>query len=67
MVLCASLLLLAVYWSPLSVVLQTQDPQFDGWLLILGMSLIPAGLGIFVPGIHFTTASRDTNQRGIAT
>jgi Ca2+-transporting ATPase len=62
LILCASLLLLAVYWSPLSAVLQTRDPQLDGWLLILGMSLIPAILGTFAPGIHFTTASRDTNQ-----
>jgi len=51
--LCTCLLLLAVYFPPLSAVLETQDPGLDGWLLILGMSLVPAILGLFVPTIRF--------------
>ncbi len=39
--LCAALLLAAVYLPGLSRVLRTQDPGPPGWLLILGMSLIP--------------------------
>jgi len=49
--LCASLLLAAVYWGPLSRLLETQDPGLQGWCLILGFSLVPALLGLVVPGI----------------
>ncbi len=52
---CAALLLLAVYWSPLANLLDTVDPGPQGWALVVGMSLIPAVLGLFVPGIRFYT------------
>ena len=52
---CAALLLLAVYWSPLASLLDTKDPGYQGWALVAGMSLIPAALGLFVPGIRFYT------------
>ena len=39
--LCAALLVAAVYLPGLSSVLRTQDPGLPGWLMILGMSLIP--------------------------
>jgi Ca2+-transporting ATPase len=44
-VLSAAIILLATYLPGLSFVLQTVDPQIDGWILILGMSLIPLILG----------------------
>ncbi len=53
LLLCTSLLLLAVYWPSLAMVLQTERPGYSGWLLILSMSLIPALLGTVAPGIHF--------------
>lgn len=63
LVLCAGLLLLAVYWPPFSNVLQTQRPGLNGWLLILGVSLIPALLSAFVPGIRFySSAKNDTDD-----
>jgi P-type Ca2+ transporter type 2C len=58
LVLCSGLLLSAVYWPPLSAVLQTKRPGLDGWLLILGMSLIPAILGIVAPGIRFYSSKK---------
>jgi Ca2+-transporting ATPase len=39
------LILLATYLPGLSFVLETVNPRFDGWLLILGMSVIPLILG----------------------
>ncbi len=51
--LCTALLLATVYWSLMSVVLDTDDPGAHGWLLILGMGLIPVLLGLVVPGIRF--------------
>jgi P-type Ca2+ transporter type 2C len=39
--LCIGLLLAAVYVPVLSGILQTRDPGPQGWLLLLGMSLIP--------------------------
>jgi P-type Ca2+ transporter type 2C len=59
LVLCIGLLLLAVYWSPLSGVLQTERPGVDGWLLILAMSTIPALLGIVAPQIRFYSAASE--------
>jgi P-type Ca2+ transporter type 2C len=59
LVLCAGLLLLAVYWPPLSAVLQTERPGLNGWLVILGMSVIPALLGGAVPGIRFYSSVQD--------
>ncbi len=40
-VLCAALLVAAVYVPVLSGILKTQDPGPQGWMLLLGMSLIP--------------------------
>jgi P-type Ca2+ transporter type 2C len=39
--LCIGLLLAEVFVPMLSGILQTQDPGPQGWLLLLGMSLIP--------------------------
>jgi len=43
--LCIVLLLSAVYLPGLSTLLKTQPPGFDGWICVLGMSLIPLVLG----------------------
>jgi P-type Ca2+ transporter type 2C len=45
LVLCAVLLLLAVYLPGLSDVLNTVNPGLNGWLLVLGMSLLPTIAG----------------------
>jgi len=58
LVLCTGLLLLSVYWPPLSGVLQTERPGLYGWLLILGISLVPAALGAFLPGIRFYSSGK---------
>jgi len=44
-VLCIALLLAAVYLPGLSDVLNTREPGPDGWLLLLGMSLVPFLIG----------------------
>jgi Ca2+-transporting ATPase len=44
-ILCIGLILLSVYLTPLSVFLETEDPGFDGWLLIFLMSSIPFFIG----------------------
>lgn len=59
---CAALLLLAVYLPPLSRVLQTEGPGVNGWLLILGMSLIPTILGVLVPGIRFYASAKHEEE-----
>lgn len=41
LLLCTILLLLAVYLPGLSDVLNTTNPGLNGWLLVLGMSLLP--------------------------
>jgi Ca2+-transporting ATPase len=43
--LCAALLLLAVYLPGLTDVLQTHAPTWEGWALILGLSLVPTVVG----------------------
>ena len=43
--LCAGLLILAVYLPGLSSILKVVDPGMDGWVLVLGMSLIPLAVG----------------------
>jgi Ca2+-transporting ATPase len=58
LVLCIGLLLLAVYWPPLSDVLQTERPGLNGWMLILGLSLVPALWGAFVPRIRFHSSAK---------
>jgi len=45
LVLCVGLLLAGVYLPVLSAVLGTVDPGTDGWLLTIGMSLIPLLVG----------------------
>jgi Ca2+-transporting ATPase len=42
---CSLLLLAAAYLPGLSLVLRTQDPTPGGWILILGMSLVPLAIG----------------------
>ncbi|MGB7441370.1 MAG: cation-transporting P-type ATPase [Coleofasciculaceae cyanobacterium] len=42
---CTGLLLIAVYVPFLSKALQTTDPGVNGWLLIIGMSLVPLVVG----------------------
>lgn len=54
--LCAALLIAAVYLPGLSGVLKTQDPGLRGWLLVLGMSLIPFILG---QGLRIVQALRE--------
>ena len=51
---CVLLLLTAVYQPLLSDVLKLSDPGLDGWLLIVGMSVVP----IFVAPIVRWTAMR---------
>jgi Ca2+-transporting ATPase len=41
LVLCSGLLLAAVYIPGLASVLKITDPGVKGWLLVIGMSLIP--------------------------
>jgi Ca2+-transporting ATPase len=55
-ILCLVLLLAAVYWAPLAQVLQTTPPGAQGWTVIVVLSLIPAVLGAFIPGIRFYSA-----------
>jgi Ca2+-transporting ATPase len=43
--LCAILLLASVYVPVLADVLSIADPGMDGWALVLGMSLVPWGIG----------------------
>ncbi|MBN1991086.1 MAG: cation-translocating P-type ATPase [Anaerolineae bacterium] len=45
LVLCVALLLLAVYLPVLSGVLRVVDPGLNGWLLVLGMSVLPLVVG----------------------
>jgi Ca2+-transporting ATPase len=52
--LCSGLLLLAVYLPGLSHVLQVANPELEGWLLILMMSLIPSLTGQLLKGIGVT-------------
>ncbi len=54
--LCLVLLFAAVYWAPLATVLQTTSPGVQGWVVIVVLSLIPAVLGAFIPGIRFYSA-----------
>lgn len=51
--LCAVLLLLAVYLPVLSSVLSTVDPGANGWLLVLGMSLLPTLAGQILKELGF--------------
>jgi len=51
--LCIALLLAAVYLPGLNDVLQTVAPSATGWLVVLLLSLGPAVIGLFAPGIRF--------------
>jgi Ca2+-transporting ATPase len=42
---CIFLILLAIYLIPLSILLETEDPGFNGWILIMIMSSIPFFIG----------------------
>jgi len=58
--LCIGLLLAAVYLPGLSTLLATRPPGLDGWLCLLGMSLIPLVVGQVVleawkPAQHLLT------------
>lgn len=43
--LCTALLLAAVYLPGLSALLKTAKPGFLGWLVVLGLSLVPFAAG----------------------
>jgi Ca2+-transporting ATPase len=45
LLLCAGLLVAAVFLPGLRAVLQVIDPGTAGWLLIMGLSLVPLGVG----------------------
>lgn len=51
--LCLILLCAAAYFPPLASLLQTVPPGTNGWTLIISLSLVPAVLGTFLPGIRF--------------
>jgi Ca2+-transporting ATPase len=55
--LCLVLLAAAVYLPILSTVLQTVPPGGTGWIVILALSVLPALIGLFVPGIRFQSGS----------
>ncbi len=61
-VLCLMLLLAAVYWGPLAFFLQTIPPGIEGWSVILSLSIVPAVLGAFLPGIHFYSAKKQKEK-----
>jgi Ca2+-transporting ATPase len=56
--LCSGLLLLAVLWPPLAGVLETANPGVRGGLVALGLSLLPAAVGLLAPGIGFYATRR---------
>ncbi len=58
--LCAGLLILAVYLPGLSSVLKVVDPGKEGWILVLGMSLIPLAVGQILKAVG---GKRRTNRR----
>jgi len=43
--LCTVLLLIAVYLPILAAVLSVVNPGLNGWILVMGMSLIPVTVG----------------------
>lgn len=45
LIVCIILILLAVYLAPLSIILQTEALDFEGWALIIIMSFIPFFIG----------------------
>lgn len=63
--LCIVLLLAAVYAPGLSTLLKTQPPSLDGWLWLLGMSLVPAVVGQFA--LALWNPARDLLQEWFGT
>lgn len=61
-VLCVMLLLAAVYWGPLAFFLRTIPPGIEGWAVIVSLSIIPAALGVFLPGIRFYSAQKEKGK-----
>lgn len=51
--LCLVFLAAAIYLPVLSGVLETVPPGGTGWIVIVILSLLPALIGLFVPGIRF--------------
>lgn len=60
--LCIVLLLVAVYLPGLSDVLHTVAPNASGWAVILLLSLGPAVLGLFAPGIQFHSRGKRSSD-----
>ena len=60
--LCLILLLVAVYWGPLAFFLHTIPPGIEGWTVIVSLSIIPAVLGAFLPGIRFYSAQKQNGK-----
>jgi Ca2+-transporting ATPase len=56
--LCLILLFAAVFYRPLAGLLQTIPPTIAGWAVICSLSLVPAVLGVFWPGIRFYSAKK---------
>ncbi len=61
--LCLILLFVAIYFQPLASVLQTTAPGFSGWSVIVSLSLVPAVLGAFLPGIRFYAAKKNKEEK----
>lgn len=61
--LCLLLLLATVYWNLLSGLLKTSSPGFEGWVVIMSLSLVPAVLGVFLPGIRFYSAQKKDEEK----
>ncbi len=59
---CIVLLLAAVYLPGLNTFLETQRLRWQGWALVLALSLAPTILGLFVPGIRFHGRSGDDSD-----
>ena len=49
--LCTGLLLLAVYVPGFASLLKVQNPGLNGWILILGMSLVPWAAGLIIKAV----------------
>ncbi|MBE9167765.1 cation-transporting P-type ATPase [Pleurocapsales cyanobacterium LEGE 06147] len=62
LLICTGLLLLAVYLPVLSDVLQTVNPGWSGWGLVIGMSLIPLVVGQIVKQIRGSRKKNRINQ-----
>lgn len=52
LVLCTGLLLLGTYVPGLAAVLDMVDPGADGWILIIGFSLLPLIFGQILKAVH---------------